>query len=140
MPARKISDGFQKLDVGFRDVDAALSIDRKVFLFKGNLIFFNLKVIKVNKHKKFQFFKLNLFFMLVLLNLGAILFLLSCNPLHFYFLGEYYWRFSLLSTNEYALDYGYPKKIATNWKGLPNSVDAAFTWSNGEIYFFKGNS
>ena len=37
MPARKISDGFQKLDVGFRDVDAGLSIDSSVFLFKGNL-------------------------------------------------------------------------------------------------------
>lgn len=35
---------------------------------------------------------------------------------------------------------GYPKKIARNWPGLPNNIDAAVTWkSEGVTYFFKGS-
>ncbi|XP_012564333.2 matrix metalloproteinase-24 isoform X1 [Hydra vulgaris] len=56
----------------------------------------------------------------------------------YFFKGEYYWRFTL-QRNDYLLDSGYPKKIVANWYGLPNYVDAAFKWTNGELYFFKGS-
>lgn len=84
---RKISDGFQKLENGFSNVDAAfvLSLNQKLYIFKG----------------------------------------------------ENYYRFSILSNNDYILDNGYPQRISSKWRGLPSSVDAVFEWSNKQIYFFK---
>ena len=32
---------------------------------------------------------------------------------------------------------GYPRLIRSDWAGLPNDIDAAFTWTNGRTYFFK---
>ena len=32
---------------------------------------------------------------------------------------------------------GYPRSISADWDGLPGSLDAAFTWTNGKTYFFK---
>ena len=32
---------------------------------------------------------------------------------------------------------GYPRSISADWDGLPSSLDAAFTWTNGKTYFFK---
>lgn len=38
------------------------------------------------------------------------------------------------------MDSGYPKKIAPNFLGIPNNLDASFTWSwNNMVYFFKKN-
>ena len=34
---------------------------------------------------------------------------------------------------------GYPRSISADWDGLPSSLDAAFTWTNGKTYFFKGD-
>ena len=36
---------------------------------------------------------------------------------------------------------GYPKRISADWAGLPNNVDAAFTWQDtGATYIFKVNT
>jgi len=49
------------------------------------------------------------------------------------FRNSYYW---LLSSDSIAP--GYPRKISEDWPGLPDNVDAAFTWrETGFTYFFK---
>ena len=35
---------------------------------------------------------------------------------------------------------GYPKNISYIWEGLPDKVDASFTWKNGKSYFFSGSN
>jgi hypothetical protein len=58
----------------------------------------------------------------------------------FFFKGNQYLRFDL-STGK--VEPGFPKQIATDWKGWPASwtsgVDAAVNWGNGKIFFFKGS-
>lgn len=49
------------------------------------------------------------------------------------FKGDKYWK-----VNEETVAPGYPKLIRTGWPGLPNNIDAAFTYKNGKSYFFKG--
>ena len=34
---------------------------------------------------------------------------------------------------------GYPRLISADFSGLPNNLNAAFTWTNGRTYFFKGS-
>ena len=63
--------------------------------------------------------------------------------LQFYFLiiwfslqGSQVWRMSKVAT----VDDGYPKPISEEFKGMPNDIDAAFTWNRtGKIYLFKGS-
>ncbi|KAI2810198.1 calcium ion binding [Blomia tropicalis] len=50
------------------------------------------------------------------------------------FKGNYYWR---VEANGIAD--GYPKRISTDWDGLPGNLDAALTWADGKTFFFKGN-
>lgn len=50
------------------------------------------------------------------------------------FKGDHYW---LLTSD--GLAKGYPRKITTDWDGLPGSIDAALTWADGKTFFFKGN-
>lgn len=33
----------------------------------------------------------------------------------------------------------YPKPLSALFTGAPSDVDAAFTWTNGKIFFFKGD-
>ncbi|MCD4724663.1 MAG: hypothetical protein K8R63_07445 [Bacteroidales bacterium] len=62
------------------------------------------------------------------------------NDKMYFFKGNKYIRYDA-SNNK--MDPGYPKTIGSAWNGFPNSfkngVDAAFTWPNGKIYFFKGD-
>lgn len=36
------------------------------------------------------------------------------------------------------MDSGYPRDISV-WRGVPYDIDAAFQWTNGRSYFFKGS-
>ncbi|VDP23886.1 unnamed protein product, partial [Soboliphyme baturini] len=38
-----------------------------------------------------------------------------------------------------SYDIGYPRKIAADWNGLPDNLDAATTDQEGNTYFFKGD-
>jgi matrix metalloproteinase-14 (membrane-inserted) len=48
--------------------------------------------------------------------------------------GDYYWKLT-----DTGIATGYPRKISADWPSLPSNLDAAFSWSNGKIYFFKVN-
>ena len=50
------------------------------------------------------------------------------------FLGSSYWKLT-----ETSVVPGYPRSISSDWDGLPANLDAAFTWTNGKTYFFKGS-
>ena len=52
----------------------------------------------------------------------------------FVFKNDKFWRLTEDSVAE-----GYPKKISDSWPGLPDRVDASFTWNNGKTYFFSGS-
>lgn len=59
----------------------------------------------------------------------------TAPPATYFFKGTKYWK---IENERFAS--GYPRQISSDWTGLPNNVDAAFTWSgNGRIYFIKGN-
>ena len=51
------------------------------------------------------------------------------NDKTYFFSGKRYWRY-----NEYSgeIEDGYPMPIGERWRGVPDDIDAAFTWSDGE--------
>ncbi|XP_043191576.1 matrix metalloproteinase-24-like [Amphibalanus amphitrite] len=54
----------------------------------------------------------------------------------FFFKGSQVWRMTEMP----IVDTGYPKRISEEFNGIPNKIDAAFTWrKNHKIYFFKGS-
>jgi len=57
------------------------------------------------------------------------------NKKIYFFTGDLYWRYD---GEKRSFDCGYPKKIATIWKGLPSSVDSAYSDAYGTI-FTKGD-
>ncbi|XP_043228035.1 stromelysin-3-like [Amphibalanus amphitrite] len=60
----------------------------------------------------------------------------NSKELVFFFKGDKVWRMTNLPT----VDEGYPKLISEEFQGIPNDIDAAFTWKrNKKIYFFKGD-
>lgn len=55
---------------------------------------------------------------------------------YYVFKGANYWKLT-----EDSVEDGYPRKISDDWPGLPNNIDAAFTWTdNQKTYFFKGSN
>lgn len=46
--------------------------------------------------------------------------------------GTQYWELT-----DDGIANGFPRSITEDWEGLPTFLDAAFTWSNGNTYFFK---
>jgi hypothetical protein len=59
------------------------------------------------------------------------------NGKAYVFQGNGYVRYDAASGEA---DPGYPRYIATNWRGLFTSdIDAAVVWNNGKAYFFKGS-
>lgn len=51
------------------------------------------------------------------------------------FKGDYYWRIETSGIAD-----GYPRKISTDWDGLPGHLDASLTWADGKTFFFKVTS
>ncbi|XP_078523943.1 LOW QUALITY PROTEIN: stromelysin-3-like [Lissotriton helveticus] len=52
----------------------------------------------------------------------------------FFFKSQYVWRL-----RSGKLQSGYPALASRHWKGIPNSIDAAFEDSTGNIWFFQGS-
>ena len=52
-------------------------------------------------------------------------------------LGSEYYRLSRKG-NDYQVDFGYPRKIGSAWRGVPDNIESVFTWRNEKTYFFKG--
>lgn len=50
--------------------------------------------------------------------------------------GSEHWQWDELKYTDLSL---YPKPLSALFTGAPSSVDAAFTWTNGKIFFFKGD-
>ena len=51
------------------------------------------------------------------------------------FSGDKYWK---LTSDSIAA--GFPRKISSDWPGLPDNIDAAVTWRTHKVtYFFKGS-
>uniref|UniRef100_A0A8C6UM13 Matrix metallopeptidase 19 n=1 Tax=Neogobius melanostomus TaxID=47308 RepID=A0A8C6UM13_9GOBI len=51
--------------------------------------------------------------------------------------GSNHWQWDELKYNDMTR---HPKLLSMLLSGVPSSPDAAFTWTNGKIYFFKGDS
>ena len=55
----------------------------------------------------------------------------------YFFAGELYTRFNLRSG---SVDPGYPARMCERWIGVTfDRIDAALRWSDGKIYFFRGD-
>lgn len=50
--------------------------------------------------------------------------------------GSQYWQWDEMSYTDLSV---YPKPLSQIITGVPSNPDAAFTWTNGKIYFFKGD-
>lgn len=50
--------------------------------------------------------------------------------------GSEHWQWDELSYNDLTF---YPKPLSLLMTGVPSSPDAAFTWTNGKIFVFKGD-
>jgi len=63
----------------------------------------------------------------------------SYGGISYVFIGDHYWM--LIEQNNYNhVAPGYPRKISTDWPGLPGSIDAAVKWRARDLtYFFKGS-
>lgn len=61
----------------------------------------------------------------------------SGNGKIYFYKGSKFWRFD--PSQRPPVKSTYPKPIS-NWEGIPNNLDAAFQWTNGYTYFYKGNA
>ena len=64
---------------------------------------------------------------------GLSLFAVKSFAIYF-FKGDLYWKYDPDSNP--SVDNSYPRPIS-KWKGIPNNIDAAITYSNSKAYFFK---
>ena len=53
----------------------------------------------------------------------------------FFLIGDQYYRVSY----PHGVDQGYPRPLSV-WDGLPDTIDAAFQYSNSRTYFFSGSN
>ncbi|XP_044266390.1 matrix metalloproteinase-16-like [Tribolium madens] len=61
----------------------------------------------------------------------------SGNGKIYFFKDAKFWKFN--PSQRPSVDSTYPKPIS-NWKGVPNNLDAALKWTNGYTYFFKDDT
>ncbi|KAJ8920934.1 hypothetical protein NQ315_015727, partial [Exocentrus adspersus] len=61
----------------------------------------------------------------------------SGNGKIYFYKGSKFWRFD--PSQRPPVKSTYPKPIS-NWEGVPDNLNAAFQWTNGYTYFFKGNA
>lgn len=54
----------------------------------------------------------------------------------FFLQGSGFWQWDEVMYNDLSI---YPKPISRLFTGIPSNLDAAFTWTNGKVYFFKGD-
>ncbi|XP_071944794.1 matrix metalloproteinase-17-like [Antedon mediterranea] len=52
----------------------------------------------------------------------------------YFFKGDQYWRYNEVNKR---VDDDYPRDIATGWPGVPDNLDAAFRWLDGNTYFVR---
>lgn len=57
------------------------------------------------------------------------------NRATYFFRNSHFWRYNSTTSR---MDPGYPKPISRSWRGVPDEVDDAMTWTDGKTYFFKG--
>ncbi|KAF7659775.1 hypothetical protein LDENG_00293280 [Lucifuga dentata] len=68
-------------------------------------------------------------------NIDAVLYLEKNKKLIF-IKGSEHWQWDELKFNDLT---PYPKPLSVLFTGVPTSPDAAFTWTNSKIFFFKGD-
>ncbi|KAM9813742.1 matrix metalloproteinase-19 [Neosynchiropus ocellatus] len=68
-------------------------------------------------------------------NIDAVLYLEKNKKLVF-IKGSDHWQWDELRYNDLS---SYPKPLDKLFTGVPSNIDAAFTWSNGKIFFFRGD-
>lgn len=60
-----------------------------------------------------------------------------CLLLYIFFpQGSGFWQWDERTYNDLSF---YPKPISRLFTGIPSNLDAAFTWTNGKVYIFKGD-
>lgn len=59
----------------------------------------------------------------------------------YFFLGSHYVRYNVGGDLPEGVESGYPLSIAEQWPALPFSsdIDACLSWSDGSVYFFRGD-
>lgn len=74
--------------------------------------------------------------------LGVDAAIVLSNGKSYFFKGSQYVEYNTDPAHEGVLP-GYPKPIAGDWPGLaeafPDGIDSAIAWSDGKLYFFRGN-
>ncbi|XP_033108515.1 matrix metalloproteinase-16-like [Anneissia japonica] len=124
---RKISDFFSTLE---DNIDASYErYDGTIMFFKGD------RYWEFNGNNVLPGFPTSIF------NLGDLPIDLDAalnwgdTGYTYFFKGSQYWRYNEPSGR---VDDNYPRSIAAGWPGVPDDLDAAFRWLDGNTYFVKG--